>query len=68
MTTLWAIEVTPLNGIVKPWIDHTTVSCLRKDAWAKCRKDWLPDEFKRRQRKGLLRAVKVTIQIQVEKK
>ena len=67
MTTLWAIEVTPLDGRGKPWINHLTVSCLRKDAWEKfIYKDAPPDwlriiDFRRR--KGLLRAVKVTLQL-----
>ena len=65
MTTLWAIEVTPLDGRGKPWIDHTTVSGLRRYAWAifAVGTPLTIQEIKRRRRKGLLRAVKVTIQI-----
>ena len=67
MTTLWAIEVTPRRG--KPWIDYSTVSRRRYGAWAAyldgSTAAW-HRETKRRQRKGLLRAVKVTIQVAKE--
>lgn len=66
MTTLWAIEVTPFNPRSKPWLDYETVSSRRKYAWEKFGRNGTPkwhQEIKRRQRKGLLRAVKVTIQL-----
>ena len=64
MKTLWAIEVTPLNGRGKPWIDHFTIRALKRDAWAvkfeNASPEWW-DEMHRRKQAGLLRAVKVTI-------
>lgn len=68
-TTLWAIEVTPqVDG--KPLLMYYTVSSQRKTAWEKFREHgtvkW-HQEIKKRQRKGLLRAVKVTIQLAKEK-
>lgn len=64
--TLWAIEVTPLNGRSKPWIHHGTVARRRKEAWEMLRGGGTPlwhKTIKSRQRKGLLRAVKVTIEL-----
>ena len=66
MNTLWAIEVTPLIGKGKPFIEYTTICRNRRAAWDNFIGTCTPEryqEIKRRQRKGLLRAVKVTIQI-----
>ncbi|MEO8391173.1 hypothetical protein [Polaromonas sp.] len=64
--TLWAIKVTPIHGRGRQWIDYTTVSQLQKDAWKKFSGEhvaeaWLA-EIAQRRRRGLLRAVKVTVQ------
>ena len=66
MRTLWAIECTPLQGRGKPWLHADTVSGTRRGAWETFREGGTPTwhkEIKRRQRNGLLRAVKVTLQL-----
>lgn len=64
--TLWAIQITPLSGRGKPWINHLTLSRLRGEAWQKLYEGGT-DKWRKtinlRKRKGLMRAVKVTIQI-----
>ena len=70
MTTLWAIEATPLNGKGKPGVILETLSRTRREAFAKLREGGEPlflRAIKRHQRKGLLRAVKVTVQLAKEK-
>ena len=65
--TLWAIQITPwASRRPRPWLNANTVSSTRRGAWEKLREGGTPfwhKEIKKRQRKGLLRAVKVTIQL-----
>jgi hypothetical protein len=69
MTTLWAIEVKPINGRGKPWIHYETISRRRKHAWAAFADGgtalWHKTIAKHK-RSGLLRAVKVTVQLAKE--
>lgn len=69
--TLWAIQWGPHSNRARGWIDYTTISTLRRDAWAEFEKNtnhrnvsekWLK-EVKRRRRKGLIRAVRVTLTV-----
>lgn len=65
MTILWAIRHTTRAG--STWLDHTTVRCTRRECWRVFYKasegataKWHA-EVERRRRKGLIRAIKVTL-------
>lgn len=65
MSTLWAIRHTTRSG--SAWLDYTSVRSTRRECWRAYDKaqegataKWHA-EVKRRRRKGLIRAVKVTL-------
>ena len=62
----WAIKYVHPNRA--DYIDHMTVSYLRRDAWAKFAKDWehVPALQKSMRRKGRVKAVRVEIREVVE--
>lgn len=67
---LWAIQWGPYpNNRSKGWIDHTTVSMKRKDAWKRFKENESPHatahwkaELKRRRRMGYIKAVRVNLE------
>jgi hypothetical protein len=67
--TLWAIQWGPYpRNRGKGWIDHTTVSMRRRDAWQKFKDNEAPTtdhwkaELKRRRRNGWIKAVRVKLE------
>ncbi|MDB5975202.1 MAG: hypothetical protein JWR07_1962 [Nevskia sp.] len=70
MTTLWAIQHTTHSG--STWLDYTTVRSTRREAWRtlddhyKDYADRWIKELARKRRKGILRAVKVTLRVYVD--
>lgn len=68
--SLWAIQITPwASRRPRPWLNPRTLSYTRRGAWELLREGGTPTwlkEIKRRQRKGMMRAVKVTLELQKE--
>lgn len=68
---LWAIQwgPYPTNPRCRGWIDHTTVSIKRTEAWDRFAENESPHatdkwkaELKKRRRKGWIKAVRVSLE------